>query len=100
MNVQQDPRAVVLPPELAPSLTDRLLRLLDEVPPTVAPDLELEVHVVHRCVVCHQAGKVGGHHAADGPIQWIHRSCHRRLHRSGRHDVGPLRLQRPTRTSC
>ena len=83
------PGAVVLPEDLAPSLTERVLRLLAEVSTTAAPDLVVEVvaHPVHRCVVCHRDGKLGGHHGADGRVQWIHRKCHRRLHRSGRHDV-------------
>ena len=92
-------RTIVLPPDLAPALGRRVL-LLDEVVPTEAPDLDVEVHVVHRCVVCHRGGKLGGHHAADGRIQWVHRSCHRRLHRSGRHDVGPLPAQRRPRLAC
>ena len=83
------PVAVVLPEDLAPSLTERVLRLLAEVRTTAAPELVVEVveHPVHRCVVCHRGGKLGGHHGADGRVQWIHRRCHRRLHRSGRHDV-------------
>ena len=81
--------AVVLPLDLAPSLTERVVRLLAEVDLTAAPDLVVEVvdHPVHRCVVCHRGGKLGGHHSADGRVQWIHRKCHRRLHRSGRHDA-------------
>jgi hypothetical protein len=93
-------RTIVLPPDLAPALTLRVLRLLDEVTPTSAPQLVVERHVVARCVVCHDGGKLGGHHAADGRIQWIHRSCHRRLHRSGRHDVGPVPAQRRPRLAC
>jgi hypothetical protein len=87
--VAEHPVAVALPVDLAPSLTERVLRLLAEVPTTAAPELAVEVvdHAVHRCVVCHQGGKLGGHHGADGRVQWIHRKCHRRLHRSGRHDV-------------
>ena len=101
MTVQQtQSRTIVLPPDLAPSLAARVLRLLDEVPATTAPEVVVERHVVHRCVVCHQGGKLGGHHAADGRIQWIHRSCHRRLHRSGRHDVGLLPAQRRPRLAC
>ena len=88
---QLEPRpvAVVLPEDLAPSLTERLLRLLAEVSLTAAPPLVVEVvdHPVHRCVVCHRDGKLGGHHGTDGRVQWVHPKCHRRLHRSGRHDV-------------
>ena len=77
-----------LPADLAPSLVERLLRLLNEVTLTHAPDVEFAVpNDRHRCVVRHRGGKLGGHHAADGRIQLIHRACHRRLHRSGRHDV-------------
>ena len=80
-----------MPTDLAPSLVERLLRLLDEVTLTNAPDVDVDVDAVpndrHRCVVCHRGGKLGGHHASDGRVQWIHRACHRRLHRSGRHDV-------------
>ena len=77
-----------LPADLAPSIVERLLRLLSEFTLTHAPDAEFAVpNDRHRCVVCHCDGKLGGHHAADGRIQWIHRACHRRLHRSGRHDA-------------
>lgn len=79
---------VRLPADLAPSLAERLLRLLTEVTLTTAPAIEFAVQDDrHRCVVCHRSGKLGGHHAADGRIQWVHAKCHRRLHRSGRHDV-------------
>jgi hypothetical protein len=30
----------------------------------------------------------------------LHATCHRRLHRSGRHDVGPLPRQRRPRIAC
>ncbi len=89
-----------LPADLAPSLAERLLRLLSEVTLTHAPDVEFAVPSDHhRCVVCHRSGKLGGHHAAGGRIQWIHRKCHRRLHRSGRHDV-VVRVQRRSRYAC
>lgn len=89
-----------LPADLAPSLAERLLRLLSEVSLTHAPDLELAIpDDRHRCVVCLRSGKLGGHHTADGRIVWIHRGCHRRLHRSGRADcVIPSR--RRTRYLC
>ena len=91
---------VHLPADLAPSLAERLLRLLDEVTLTSAPDVEFAVpNDRHRCVVCHRGGKLGGHHAADGRIQWIHRTCHRRLHRSGRHDV-VVPARRRSRYAC
>ena len=94
---QTSTTTVQLPADLAPSLAERLLRLLSEVTLTRAPDIEPAVPSDrHRCVVCHRSGKLGGHHAADGRIQWIHRSCHRRLHRSGRHDVVvPLHRRSP-----
>ena len=77
-----------LPADLAPSLAERQIRLLSKVTLTRAPDVEFAVPSDrHRCVVCHRGGKLGGHHASDGRVQWIHRACHRRLHRSGRHDV-------------
>lgn len=75
---------VTLPRELAPSLAERALRLLSEVRTTAAPPLVREGHDPHRCVVCHRGGKLGGHHGAGGRVEWIHRSCHRRLHRRGR----------------
>jgi hypothetical protein len=91
---------VLLPAELAPSLAERALRLLAEVHVTVAPTLLREPDAgVHRCVVCHRSGKLGGHHAADGRIQWVHAKCHRRLHRSGRHDV-VVPAQRRSRYAC
>ena len=80
--------AVRLPADLAPSLAERVRLLLAEVPTVVAPELVFEVHTrSHRCVMCHQGGKLGGHHGPDGRVQWIHRSCHRRLHRSGRPQI-------------
>lgn len=91
---------VRLPADLAPSLAERVLRLLDEVTLTHAPDVELtRPNDHHRCVVCHRSGKLGGHHAADGRVQWVHAACHRRLHRSGQHDV-VIRAQRRSRYVC
>ena len=94
--LQQGPEITVrLPLDLAPSLAERVRLLLAEVPVTVAPELVLEVHTRgHRCVVCHQGGKLGGHHGPDGGIQWIHRSCHRRRHRSGRNVIPAQRRSR------
>lgn len=92
---------VVLPVDLAPAQVNRVLNLLAEVHITVAPDLVIELpRYENRCVVCHQSGKLGGHHGADGRIQWIHRACHRRLHRSGRHQVAVLPRQRGVRYAC
>ena len=49
---------VQLPVDLAPSLAERLLRLLDEVTLTCAPDVEFAVpNDRHRCVVCHRSGR-------------------------------------------
>jgi hypothetical protein len=91
---------VQLPADLAPSLTERLLNLLSEVTLTHAPDVEFAVpSECHRCLVCHRSGKLGGHHATDGRIHWVHAKCHRRLHRSGRHDV-VVRAQRRSRYAC
>lgn len=91
---------VLLPLDLAPSLAERLLRLLAEVRITEAPELVPEPDArVHRCVVCHRSGKLGGHHGPDGAIQWIHRKCHRRLHSSGRHEV-VVPAQRSTPLAC
>jgi len=74
--------AIVLPDVLAPALAARVLVLLDEVPVVDAPDLEIEDGSrAHLCVVCHEGGKLGGHHGEGGRIEWIHKSCHRRLHR-------------------
>ena len=92
--------AIVLPAELAPALAERLLRLLDQVSLARRPHARVPArHEDHRCVVCHRPGKLGGHHASDGGIQWIHAKCHRRLHRSGRHDV-VLPAQRGSRYVC
>lgn len=76
--------AVVLPEQLAPALVARVRTLLAEVtlaavPPPRPPRRRADD--APRCVVCHRPGKLGGHHATDGSVQWIHRSCHRRLHR-------------------
>jgi hypothetical protein len=91
---------VHLPLELAPSLADRVVNLLAEVHVTVAPALLVEIQAdPHRCVVCHQSGKLGGHHDQDGTVRWIHRKCHRHLHRSGRHLV-LLPTQRRSRYAC
>ena len=88
---------VQLPADLASTLAERLLRLLSEATLTYAPDVApVSRGGSHRCVFCHRSGKRGGHHAADGRIQWIHRRCHRRLHRSGRHHVAvPARRRSP-----
>lgn len=73
-----------LPQDLAPSLVELVQQLLAEVPTVHAP--ELVIDLTYRgpvCVICHQAGKLGGHHAPDGQVEWIHRSCHRLLHHRG-----------------
>ncbi len=77
-----------LPDDLAPTLVSALERLLAEVALTTAPELEVRVaYAGPRCVVCHEGGKLGGHHGEGGRVEWIHRSCHRRLHR--RHNPKP-----------
>ncbi len=74
-----------IPSELAPSLVDRLRQLLAEVPPAEPrPRIVDAFRHDPRCVVCYRSGKLGGHHNADGEIEWIHCKCHRRLHRRGR----------------
>ena len=74
-----------LPVPLAPSLTAQVLQLLAEVGTCEAPALVREIdEAPFRCVVCRKGGKLGGHHDPDGRVQWVHRRCHRRLHRSGR----------------
>lgn len=76
---------VALPAELAPALRARAVELLSQVA-TVAevPALDPALRrppTPNRCVVCHRAGVLGGHHDARGRVVWVHRSCHRRLHR-------------------
>ncbi len=72
---------VALPEQLAPQQLARVEALLAEVSLTTAPPLHRSSEYRGpRCVVCHGAGPLGGHHAVDGSVQWIHRSCHRRLH--------------------
>ena len=79
------PNDLVLPLDLAPSLVQRLRQLLAEVRITTAPALVIDLtYRGPRCVVCHDGGKLGGHHGADGHVEWIHKKCHRRLHRRGR----------------
>jgi hypothetical protein len=75
--------AVALPEQLAPALAARVHQLLAEVPLTVAPRRPFPKRTElrgPRCVVCHAGGRLGGHHADGGSIEWIHRSCHRHLH--------------------
>ena len=75
---------IALPEQLAPALAARVEQLLAEVPLVEHPDLVINLTGrVHTCVVCHEGGKLGGHHGDDGRIEWIHKSCHRRLHRRG-----------------
>jgi len=63
---------------------ERVQRLLAEVTLTAAPPLVIDLtYAGPRCVVCHEGGKLGGHHGDSGLIEWIHRGCHRRLHRRG-----------------
>lgn len=95
----------VLPRDLAPALADRLRKLLAEVTLTSAPDLVIDLtYGGPRCVVCHEGGKLGGHHGDDGQVEWIHKSCHRRLHRRGKVQLsgaGRQRvLERRRRTAC
>ena len=76
---------ISLPVELAPSLVAQVEALLAEVALAAAPPLVIDlVYRGPRCVVCHDGGKLGGHHGPGGEVQWIHRKCHRRLHRAER----------------
>src|SRR4051795_11250226 len=79
-------QSVALPDQLAPALRERVEALLAEVTvltsvPEIDPAYRKEPKF-NRCVVCHKSGVLGGHHGQDGRIEWIHRSCHRRLHRA------------------
>lgn len=77
---------IALPERLAPSLVAAVEGLLAEVALTEHPDLVVDLtYRGPHCVVCHEGGKLGGHHGADGRIEWIHKSCHRRLHQRGTH---------------
>ncbi len=94
-----------LPVDLGPALLSRLLQLLAEVSLTSAPALVSELtYTGPRCVVCHEGGKLGGHYGQDGQVEWIHRACHRRLHRCGRLSRAELSrvhgLERRTLTAC
>lgn len=74
---------ITLPQDLAPSLVQRVEEFLAEVALVEAPPLVIDLtYRGPRCVVCHQGGKLGGHHGPDG-VEWIHRACHRQLHRKG-----------------
>lgn len=93
--------ATLLPLELAPSLADRLNKLLAEVPPAEPRPIVIDTfHRAPRCVVCYREGKLGGHHNADGEIEWIHRKCHRRLHRRGYGAPRHVVVSRRRRTAC
>ncbi len=62
----------------------RLRQLLAAVPTTSAPPIMAdEVPSGRHCVVCHRGGNLGGHHDDGGRVVWIHKACHRRLHRRG-----------------
>jgi hypothetical protein len=79
---------VTLPVELAPSLRERALALIEAVGVAEVPTIigrQPERRQENRCVVCHESGVLGGHHGEDGRIEWVHRSCHRRLHRRHHH---------------
>ena len=96
-----DTHHLALPLDLAPSLVDRLRALLAEVQLTHAPELVIDLtYRGPRCVVCHLGGKFGGHHGDDGRIEWVHRKCHRRLHRRGPGAGEPRELTRRRRTAC
>lgn len=78
---------MTLPADLAPTLRTAVEELVAEcgLAPVVQPGRDSTPRRdPPRCTVCHRAGRLSGHHAADGGIVWIHRGCHRRLHRAGR----------------
>lgn len=97
-----DSCSCLLPPDLAPSLTARVQQLLAEVAMTTAPDLVVDlVYAGPRCIVCHEGGKLGGHHDHDGQVEWIHKACHRKLHhrfRLTRSELG--RIHQRERLAC
>jgi len=78
---------VRLPPDLAAPQRERVLRLVAECGLAVRRH---DPHVpgllpVKRCHGCQQTGgRMGGHHLPDETVVWIHKSCHRKLHRAGR----------------
>ena len=83
---------VALPDDLAPALREAVNDLLREVPLARGaartgqrrPGRPARATVVNRCVFCHKAGKLGGHHDEHGEVVWVHRKCHRRHHRAHR----------------
>lgn len=93
--VQQVPPSarVRLPDDLAPTLREAVDSLLRQVPlargavragQTRVRHGAARASVVNRCVFCHKAGKLGGHHDGNGDVVWVHRKCHRRHHRARR----------------
>lgn len=93
---------IALPEQLAPALVEAVQELLQQVELTSHPDLVIDLtYRGPRCVVCHEGGKLGGHHGPDGRIEWIHKGCHRRLHHRGR--LSPAdwaRINQRARTAC
>ena len=84
---------VALPDDLAPALREAVDSLLRQVPLARGPVRSGQPRprrrapratVVNRCVFCHKAGKLGGHHDEHGDVVWVHRKCHRRHHRAHR----------------
>jgi hypothetical protein len=76
-----------LPEDLAPALRDQIRQLLTEVPLARRPEWTPRRRHANgrpgpKCVICHQGGRVGGHHLPDGTVVWVHKSCHRRHHRA------------------
>ena len=106
--MQTTDAGTTLPRDLAPALRERVVALLAEVPLAAARTTERPPPVIDltyrgpRCVVCHEGGKLGGHHGADGRVEWIHKSCHRQLH--ARHRLTRAEMQRISRrgrrTAC
>src|SRR3954449_5902174 len=85
---------ISLPPQLAPALRGRVLDLLAEVELVISipePPRRRPPHP-HRCVVCFRGRPLGGHHDEVGEVEWVHRSCHRRLHRQDKRTHRSARL--------
>lgn len=79
---------IALPAELAPTMRQQVVDLLAQVHlvcdvPALDPALRREP-AFNRCSVCHRSGTLGTHHDDHGHVVWVHRSCHRRLHRRNR----------------
>jgi hypothetical protein len=73
---------VALPEDLAPSLRARVDALLAEVELTAAPPVtKPRGKLGKRCWLCHNQGPLVMHHVSSTRTVFIHKSCHRKLHR-------------------